>query len=200
LSLPDDRQRRFFFFIDEFGTLNNLPTIPVMLTNGRSKGMSIWIAIQDMGQIEKIYGKETSQTVLNSCATTFTFAVNDPYTADYLSRKIGDREIRQTNVSESVNPGGQGPSTTTSQQTMNERVVLPSEIMNLPNMAFLLKFPEYDVTPIGLDIVSLPDRNAAYMPREDIRLSMVESKPEETETTEKKQVEVNKNEDNEFHL
>jgi type IV secretory pathway TraG/TraD family ATPase VirD4 len=49
LSLPDDRQRRFFFFIDEFGTLNNLPTIPVMLTNGRSKGVSIWIAIQDMG-------------------------------------------------------------------------------------------------------------------------------------------------------
>jgi hypothetical protein len=71
------------------------------------------------------------------------------------SRKIGDREVRQTNVSEPINPGGQGPSTTTSLQTMNERVVLPSEIMNLPNMVFLLKFPEFHVTPIGLDIVSL---------------------------------------------
>ncbi|MDD5343694.1 MAG: type IV secretion system DNA-binding domain-containing protein, partial [Smithella sp.] len=66
LSLADDRQRRFFFFIDEFGTLNNLPTIPVMLTNGRSKGMSVWIALQDMGQIDKIYGKEISQTIINS--------------------------------------------------------------------------------------------------------------------------------------
>jgi len=37
LSLPDDRQRRVFFFIDEFGTLNNLPTIPVMLTNAEAK-------------------------------------------------------------------------------------------------------------------------------------------------------------------
>jgi type IV secretory pathway TraG/TraD family ATPase VirD4 len=169
-----------------------------MLTNGRSKGVSLWIAVQDMGQIEKIYGKETSQTIVNSCATTFTFAVNDPYTADYLSRKIGDREIRQTNVSESVSPAGQGPSTTTSQQTLNERVVLPSEIMNLPNMAFLLKFPEFHVTPIRLEIVSLLDKNAAYMPREDIRLSVDASGQEENKTPERKQEETEKNEDDEF--
>jgi hypothetical protein len=146
-----------------------------MLTNGRSKGVSLWIAIQDMGQIEKICGKDTSQTIVNSCATTFTFAVNDPYTADYLSRKIGDREIRQTNVSESVSPGGQGPSTTTSQQTLNERVVLPSEIMNLPNMAFLLNLPEYDVTPVELEVVSLPDKCAAHIARKDFRLSVEKS-------------------------
>jgi type IV secretory pathway TraG/TraD family ATPase VirD4 len=198
LSLPDDRQRRFFFFIDEFGTLNNLPTIPVMLTNGRSKGVSVWIAIQDMGQIEKIYGKETSQTILNSCATTFTFAVNDPYTADYLSRKIGDREIRQTNVSESTGTRDSGPSQTVSQQTLNERVVLPSEIMSMPNLTFLLKFPEYNVTPVGLDIVSLPDKSAAYMPRDDIRLKVEASELQGTGTPEKKQEEAEKNEDDEF--
>jgi hypothetical protein len=44
--------------------------------------------------------------------------------------------------------------------------------MNMPNMTFLLKFPEYDVTPIALDIVSLPDKSAAYMAREDIRLKV----------------------------
>jgi len=169
-----------------------------MLTNGRSKGVSIWIAIQDMGQIEKIYGKETSQTILNSCATTFTFAVNDPYTADYLSRKIGDREIRQTNVSESTGTRDSGPSQTTSQQTLNERVVLPSEIMNMPNLTFLLKFPEYDVTPVGLDIVSLPDKSAAYMPRDDIRLSVETSELEKEKMPEKKQEETEKNEDDEF--
>jgi type IV secretory pathway TraG/TraD family ATPase VirD4 len=72
LSLPDDLQRRFFFFIDEFGTLNNIPT---MRTNGRSKGMSIWIAIQDIGQIERIYGMDLSQTIVNSCATSFAYPI-----------------------------------------------------------------------------------------------------------------------------
>jgi hypothetical protein len=81
---------------------------------------------------------------------------------------------------------------------MNERVVLPFEIMNMPNMAFLLKFPEYDVTPIGLDIVSLPDKNAAYMARDDIRLSVEKSGQEENKTPEREQEDAHRNEDNEF--
>jgi hypothetical protein len=72
--------------------------------------------------------------------------------------------------------------------------------MNMPNMNFLLKFPEYDVTPVGLDIVSLPDKNAAYMPRDDIRLSVEKSGPEETARPDEKQREVYRNEDDEFHL
>jgi type IV secretory pathway TraG/TraD family ATPase VirD4 len=124
--------------------------------------------------------------------------VNDPYTADYLSKKIGDREIRQTNVSESTGARDSGPSQTTSQQTLNERVVLPSQIMNMPNMTFLLKFPEYDVTPVGLDIVSLPDKSAAYMARDDIRLSVEKSGQEENKTPEREQEDAHRNEDNEF--
>ncbi|MDD5343951.1 MAG: type IV secretion system DNA-binding domain-containing protein, partial [Smithella sp.] len=103
--------------------------------------------------------------------TTFTFAANDPYTADYLSRKIGDREIRQTNVSESSGGGIKGTSSqTTSQQTLNERVVLPSEIMNLPNLVMLLKLPEYNVTPVALEIVAIPHSQVSFVPRDDIGL------------------------------
>jgi len=200
LSLPDSRERRFFFFIDEFGTLNNLSTIPTMLTNGRSKGMSIWIAIQDMGQIEKIYGKDISQTIVNSCATSFTFAVNDPFTADFVSRKIGEREIRQVNVSYSE---GQSPSSTTSYQTMNERVVMASEIQNLPNLVFFLKMPDYHVTPLRLDIVTIADRQAAFLTRDDFRLTPRTEEPETTSPEldhpeEVKQPE--KDEREEFHL
>lgn len=136
----------------------------------------------------------------------------------------------------SISPGGQGPSTTTSQQTLNERVVLPSEIMNLPNMTFLLNptasafreaiasglasdykksfsigmedasllaarfftFPEYHVTPIRLEIVALLDKNAPYMAREDIRLTVEASGPEENKMPEREQEEAEKNEDEKF--
>ena len=70
--------------------------------------------------------------------------------------------------------------------------------MNMPNMSFLLKFPEYDVTPGGLEIVSLPDKSAAYMPRDDFRLSVDASGSEETGTPEKIQMEAEKDEDDEF--
>jgi hypothetical protein len=63
-------------------------------------------------------------------------------------------------------------------------------------MAFLLKFPEFHVTPIRLEIVALPNKNAAYMPREDMRLKVENSEPERTGMPEKKQRETEK--DNEF--
>ena len=106
-----------------------MPTIPTMLTNGRSKGMSVWIAIQDIGQIERLYGKELTQTIINSYASSFTFTVNDPNTADFLSRKIGEREIKETTVSYT---SAKESSSTTSQQTRQERTVLPSEILGMP--------------------------------------------------------------------
>jgi hypothetical protein len=49
-----------------------------------------------------------------------------------------------------------------------------------------------------LDIVSLPDKSAAYMARDDIRLSVESSGPEENERPEKIQREAEKNEDDEF--
>ena len=70
--------------------------------------------------------------------------------------------------------------------------------MNMPNMTFLLKFPEYDVTPVGLDIVLLPDKSVAYMPRDDIRLSLEKSGQEENKMPERKQEEAEKKEDDEF--
>jgi type IV secretory pathway TraG/TraD family ATPase VirD4 len=203
LSMPDNLQRRFFFFIDEFGTLNNLPTIPTMLTNGRSKGMSIWIAIQDIGQIEKIYGKDISQTIINSCATSFTFAVNDPFTADFISKKLGEREIRQVNVSHS---DGQSSSSTTSYQTMNERVVMASEVQNLPNLVFFLKIPEYNITPLALNILSIPDRQPAFTQRDDFKMLPQIEEPEVTREElsypepPKEQPRQEKTEEDEFHL
>jgi type IV secretory pathway TraG/TraD family ATPase VirD4 len=172
LSLPDSSRRRFFFFIDEFGTLNHLPAIPTMLTNGRSKGMSIWIAIQDIGQIEKIYGKEIAQTIINACASSFLFAVNDPNTAEFLSRKIGDREIRELNISTSEQQfSTRGDSTTTSYQTRNERTIMPSEFLNMSNLVMLAKLSGFDLSGVQLDLITLSDRQQAFMAREDISLS-----------------------------
>ena len=171
LSLPDSSRRRVFFFIDEFGTLNHLPAIPTMLTNGRSKGMSIWIAIQDIGQIEKIYGKEIAQTIINACASSFLFAVNDPNTAEFLSRKIGDREIRELNISTSEQQfSTRGDSTTTSYQTRNERTIMPSEFLNMSNLVMLAKLSGFDLSGVQLNLITLSDRQQAFMAREDIAL------------------------------
>ena len=176
LSLNDDRDRRLFVFLDEFGTLQNLPTIVTMLTNGRSKGLSIWLAIQDIGQIEKIYGREISQTIVNSCASSFTFAVSDPTTAEFLSKKIGDREVIQTHVSRSANQNfgqssSQGSSTNISSQSLTERVFLPSQIMGMADLQVIVKLPEYDPTALALPLISIESVAPSFLQRKDFNLS-----------------------------
>jgi hypothetical protein len=49
-----------------------------------------------------------------------------------------------------------------------------------------------------LDIVSLPDKSAAYLLRDDIRLCVETSSQEENKTPEKDQGEAERNEDEEF--
>lgn len=46
LSLPDDLQRRVFFLLDEFGTLQRLSSIKELLITSRSKGGSCWIGMR----------------------------------------------------------------------------------------------------------------------------------------------------------
>jgi len=90
LSLKDDYHRRVFIILDELGTLQRLSTIVQLLTLSRSKGGSVWIGIQDIGQIDKLYTEPLRQAMVNACGMTVVFSVAEPETAAFLSKKIGD--------------------------------------------------------------------------------------------------------------
>jgi len=53
--------------------LNRLNSIVDLLTNGRSKGASVWLAVQDIGQISNLYGDNLRQTIMNACNNYFDF-------------------------------------------------------------------------------------------------------------------------------
>lgn len=72
LSLPDAHDRRVFFMIDEFGTLQRLSTILDLLTLSRSKGGCVFIGIQDYGKIDKLCSREIRQSIVNACGRGVT--------------------------------------------------------------------------------------------------------------------------------
>ncbi len=57
LSLDDDENRSIYFILDEFGTLQKMPTIVDILTQARSKGGRVFLGTQDFSKIDEIYGK-----------------------------------------------------------------------------------------------------------------------------------------------
>ncbi|MBU0991705.1 MAG: type IV secretion system DNA-binding domain-containing protein [Proteobacteria bacterium] len=170
LSLPDDISRRIFLFIDEFGSLQRLSTIMNLLTLGRSKGASVWIGIQDIGQLEKIYGKNTRQTIVNSCGNCVLFRVDDPTEANYLSDKIGKVtcKVPQENFSMGVENMRDGFGVTKVEKT--EHLIMAAEIQAMKNLEAYIKFVGSDITKVKFDYKHFPSIHPAFVEDQRYRL------------------------------
>jgi len=170
LSLPDDINRRIFFFEDEFGSLQRMSTIINLLTLGRSKGASIWLGIQDVGQLEKIYGRESRQTIINACGTSVIFRLSDPTTSKYLSDKIGQCVINTPQESFSMGVTDFRDGVNLSKTEKTEPLILPSELQNLPDLTAFVKFVGHDLVKVNLKYKAFKNKNIAFEERQGYTL------------------------------
>ncbi len=183
LTLPDDRERRLFFVLDEFASLQRMPKFVDFLERGRSKGISLWIATQDINQIEKEYGNRTMNTIINNCTTTVAFAVQDVNTCEYLSKFFGDREILETDESLSMGPADLRDGLNLTRRRKTDRLILSSEFALLPTFWFYLKIGEYPITKSMIDLRVCPDTQSSFIPdTERFRIATVsEEQPKQEE-------------------
>lgn len=133
LSLSDDSSRRIYLILDEFGALQKIPMIIDGLTLGRSKGLSILVAGQDLAKIEEIYGEHLTRTLVNSCNTKIILGLSDDKTAETFANLFGEHELYETRLSLNYQ-------TTESQSEAvnitSYKTILPSEITNLKELHF----------------------------------------------------------------
>ncbi len=173
LSMKDDRERRIFFILDEFGTLQRLSTIKDLLTLSRSKGGAVFIGIQDKGQIDKIYSPEFSQSILNACGNSLIFRVSDPTTAKYLSDRIGRTEVLETDQTLSMGVADNRDGVSLMQRTREKDLVMPSEIMNLEDLEAYLKIANYSITKIRFQYKHYAERQEPFDVRNDLLLKNI---------------------------
>ncbi len=173
LSMKDDHQRRVFFLLDEFGTLQRLSTIKDLLTLSRSKGGAVFIGVQDKGQIDKIYSPEFSQSILNACGNSIIFRVSDPVTAKYLSDRIGKTEVLEVDQALSMGVSDNRDGVSLMQRSREKDLVLPSEIMNLRDLEAYLKIANYSITRIGFQYKRFPDKHEPFVVRDDLLLEKI---------------------------
>jgi type IV secretory pathway TraG/TraD family ATPase VirD4 len=170
LSQQDDLYRRVFFILDEFGQLNKVPSISSLITQGRSKGVSSWIGIQDLAQIETKYSKSIRQSITNSLSNHIIFNVIDSETADIFSREIGEVTRLKTDYTRGQSEGYQsdGDSSsnyTSSQRTsqVTERLILPSEILAMEDLQCIVKMINRDVLATEIPIVNYIPQSEAFI-------------------------------------
>jgi hypothetical protein len=171
IDLPDDYKRRIFFMIDEFGTLNKLESLIELIARGRSKGVSIWLATQDFGQVDSKYGDNLRSTINNSISTKIVLMCPDAVTAKQMSDLIGPCEVVE--VSSSVQGGPQGmfgDRQTRTEHRNTKPLVLSSTIQAMKPLTAYVKFPAYDWTLTDIPYVNYPNVAEGLIPSESVRI------------------------------
>jgi len=72
--------------------------------------------------------------------------INDPTTAEFLSKTFGEREVIKKFSSSQMSPTDLGDRISISDQERLEKVILPTEFQNLPDFYTYLKIANHGIT------------------------------------------------------
>lgn len=136
MSLTPDENRRRWLIMDEFASIGKIAGVEDFVTNARKYGGATIFGMQNISQIEVLYGDKNVRTILSSLGNWLILRTADADTAEFLSRTLGDKQ-----VSRYVHSAGEGMSGQTgswnsnhSQQIVIERAIMPVEIMKLADL------------------------------------------------------------------
>ena len=152
LSKPEDLSRRYFFALDEMSALEYNKSLLDAFITGRSRGVCLMAGIQDLGQIEKIYGRELAKSISNTFNSFAFLRCGDAATSEWVSAMIGDQE--SADFTGETDSGALKKSHTTN--VRRKQVFLPSEIANFPDMTGVLKVSDWPVAKLKWDIEPIP--------------------------------------------
>ena len=121
---------RTLFLLDEVARLGYLRILETARDAGRKYGITLTMIFQSIGQMREAYGGRDATSKWFESASWISFAaINDPDTADYISKRCGDTtvEVDQTNRS----TGMKGTSRSRSKQLSRRPLIMPHEVLRM---------------------------------------------------------------------
>ncbi len=157
MSLEPSYSRRLWIAIDELPALKKVPSLPTLLAEVRKYGGCAVLGMQDMSQLDEIYGPNTVKSIANLCNTKVVFRVEGAEVAERLSKWLGVQEVSETveNISYGAHQMRDGVSL--NDQRKEKPTVHPDQLMKLPDLEAYLKLPgNYPITQIRFPLHRLP--------------------------------------------
>ena len=125
---------RVVFFADELGTCPPIQSLELMFSASRSRGLMLVPIVQSItGQLQKSYGKEGSEIIVDNCQVLISggFAPASQ-TAVELSKALGSRTV----MSGSISRGKSDPSQNL--QMIERPLMTPDELKSMPKGSFIV--------------------------------------------------------------
>ena len=139
MDMEQDRMRRVWWLADELVAISKISKLPSLVNKGPSYGACFVGGSQSIIQLDIRYSEPERRAILNSCATTVIFCVEDYKTAEELSKRIGsdEREKAKENLSTASVESRDG--VTVMSETKKEPLVTPDMLRDLPPMNFYVR-------------------------------------------------------------
>ena len=127
-------KNRVVFFADELGTCPPIQSLELMFSASRSRGLMLVPIVQSItGQLQKNYGKEGSEIIVDNCQVLISggFAPASQ-TAVELSKALGSRTVMSGSISRGKNDPSQ------SLQMIERPLMTPDELKSMPKGSFIV--------------------------------------------------------------
>jgi type IV secretory pathway TraG/TraD family ATPase VirD4 len=130
----------FFVSLDELPTLK-LRKLADWVAQARSAGFCGALGVQNRSQVVESYGEDRTKTIFSNCATKVFINPQDPDSADFYSKYLGDKEIRYYTNSYTTQKGGGSRSRT--EQVTKVPLMEAAEFLRMPPGRAVIISPGY---------------------------------------------------------
>lgn len=120
--------------LDEFANCGVIPNFETTIAIARGRGVSLWLGIQAISQLEARYGKANAQTILANTGTKIALAGLDVESAEYFSRSLGEETA---SVRKLTRHGTLSASMSYTKDEHARRLMTPDEIRRLRSNEFI---------------------------------------------------------------
>jgi len=156
---PKEDDNQVSFILDEFTRLAKMEIIADLPSISRSYKISTLFVAQDYEQISTVYGKDYISIFDSNCAYKVIFKQNNYFTAERLSKLIGNKTVERVSNSKGKSMKGStitaGNSSNKSESTSQEGLALvtPQDILNLEDGKCLIITQGFASKPVLADII-----------------------------------------------
>lgn len=136
LAQPPSERARFWFFLDEFGTMGRLEGIQHFLLESRVRGAAVVLGFQDVASLEESYEKTGLSQIMQGAANIAALTIRGPETAKWAEGYFGMQEVLQQQTTQGTSTGGrdgQHTSQSTSEQPRAKPLLYGADFQALAN-------------------------------------------------------------------
>ncbi|NNM65485.1 MAG: type IV secretion system DNA-binding domain-containing protein [Burkholderiales bacterium] len=175
---PDHQKINVLLFLDELGSLQKMRGLETALTQARKFGVMTIAGIQNIAQLEEVYGSEAATTLIANLQNKCVLRADDEKSAERYSKILGTEEIEESAESNNFGSDAGKGGINLQRQRRDRALVTMSEIQFLPDFIGFLKLSGgYPVAKVAIQRRSYEKIAPDFIPRTGLEARAITPSP-----------------------